>query len=157
MPLRPGPSHHIATGPLPMDVLVYARGDCLERAVDAFSAPLTYRDHIEPRNAAAHADGQVEPADRVHVDDRYPWIADDYRDRSDVFVGEVELFDAGELGAPEPPEPDGDAVALDADAFASPTAHDVAVEAGLGPDAFDGVEPAGKTGYTTAQVREMVG
>lgn len=137
-----------------MDVLVFTRNSRIAEHADLFRDEFSGEgEFVRFRNADAHAAGDREPADIVLVDDDFPHVADDYR-RTDATV---ELFDAGELGAPEPPDPEGDAVALDADAFASPTAHDVAVEAGLGPDAFDGVEPAGKTGYTTAQVRETVG
>lgn len=50
-----------------------------------------------------------------------------------------------------------EAGALDADAFAHPKALEVAEEAGLTAADLEGVEPAGKTGYTTGQVRELAG
>ena len=137
-----------------MDILVYTRNERVEEFAPHFEARFEDRS-VAFRNAGAHERGQVEDCALVCVDDRYPLVAEDYRE-SDAFEGRVELFDANEVGAPEPPEPEGGSEGLDPDAFASPTAHDAAVEGGLGPDDLEGVEPRGKTGYTTAQIREMV-
>lgn len=58
--------------------------------------------------------------------------------------------------APEGPE-ESSGGELDASAFASEAALEVAQAAELTASDFEGVEPAGKTGYTAGQVREMAG
>lgn len=136
-----------------MKILVYTRtppDDDLRISLEA-----RYRavdDRLLFREATAHADGDLESCDLVVVDDDFPYVADDYRGAG----FNVERFDRQEAVVDEPPEPEGPSSALDPDDFASPTAYDAAVAGELSPDDLEGREPAGKTGYTTAQVRDLV-
>lgn len=150
-----------------MPVLVYARPDDLPEATEAAEEDRPDA-AVLGRNAVAHAEGQLEDADLVLVDDRFPAVYEDYEQSG----REVELFnlDGRATPDPEPEQDEGEGESTDADVpdedevpglfrdqFASPTAYEEAQEAGLEPPHFDGVEPAGKTGYTTAQVRELAG
>lgn len=148
-------------------VLVYARHSDLDAALERVSE--VHRDaEVVPRNAGAYAEGQTEPADLVLVDAQFPAVYEDYEQSG----REVELFnlDGRATPDPEPEQDEGEEESTDADVpdedevpglfrdqFASPTAYEAAQGSGLEPPHFDGVEPAGKTGYTTAQVRELAG
>lgn len=134
-----------------MLAVCYTRNHRVDDCLAHFSERLGPDDRIRGANGAAFVSGQIADCDLALIDDDFPQIADEYR----AAGVEVELFRFDELGE-EPPE-EADASELDEQAFASPTAFDVAVEAGLGPEDFDPHEPAGKTGYTTAQVRELAG
>lgn len=138
-----------------MNVLVYTRNSLIGELRPTFEARFSGTgDRVRFRNADAHAEGDVEACDVVLVDDDFPQVADDYRGVTfDGHTPEVNLFRAAEVGHDAPvPEPEQD---LPRDAFASTTAYDTAVEAGLSMDDLGDLEPAGKTGYTTAQVRQM--
>lgn len=132
-------------------VLVYARHDQLGKALERARG-----DHPDaellPRNASAYTEGQTEAADRVLVDNRYPEIADDYRDAEPA----VDLFSWDGRGEEEADVPDEEEVPEPfREQFASQTAYEEAEGAGLEPPDLEGVEPAGKTGYTTAQIRDL--
>lgn len=130
-----------------MDVLVYTRQEHHTEALEVFAEPLGTGDTIHPRNASAYTEGQTEPCDLARIDDRYPWIVEDFEGAGI----EVETFDINALGV----DSEEAAPGLDAVDFAHPAAREAAEEGALGPEDFVGVEPSGKTGYTTAQVREM--
>lgn len=137
-----------------MDILVYTRNSRIGELEDDLRERFAAEDRLRFRNADAHTVGEIEACDLVLVDDDFPFVAQDYRGAE--VAPTVELFEASEVGAPEPPEPVGPSEDLHPDDFASHTAFDAAVEGGLGPADFEGVEPRGVTGYTTAQIREMV-
>lgn len=128
-------------------ILVYLPNRNTDLAFEHFGARFPDAE-IHPRNVRAHATGQIEPCDLCLVDDRYPYVADEYGQRG----YETRVFDINELEV-EPVEEDEPF----RQQFASPTAYDEAIEAGLTADDLEGLEPAGKTGYTTAQIRGIVG
>lgn len=129
-------------------ILVYLPNGKVPEGQTHFGARFPDAD-LQFRNVHRHEEGQLEDASLVLVDDRYPTVGEEYRE-SEREV-EVEYFDVGELG--EEPVPQDEPFR---DLFASTKAADLA-EGELSREDLEGVEPAGKTGYTTAQVRELVG
>lgn len=134
-----------------MKVLVYVRHGREDEALEHFREEYP-ASAVHVRNGNRHAEGQYEPCDLLLVDDGLPLVAEDYREG--YVECEVRLFDANELGTAYATEPPEDAFR---EQFASATAYETAVDAGLSADDLEGLEPAGKTGYTTAQVRGLVG
>lgn len=131
-------------------VLLYGRNADLPDLLTRFEGEHPDAD-VVPRNAAAHTEGQLEEADLVLVDDRYAHVAEEYSDAGH----EVKVFSfQGRDPAAEVPSP-GEVPDRFEDIFASTTAYEEAVDAGLEPPDFEAVEPAGKTGITTSQVREI--
>lgn len=128
-------------------ILVYLPNRDTDLAEEHFGERFPDAD-IQPRNVRAHAHGQVEECDLCLVDDRYPHVADDFGEAG----FEARYFDINELEV-EPVEE----VEPFRQQFASATAYDEALEGGIESGDLDDIEPAGKTGYTTAQVRGLVG
>lgn len=134
-----------------MKVLVYARRSRQDEALEHFKGEYP-GSRVFVRNGESHAKGQYEFCDVLLVDDGLPLVAEDYREG---YVDcDVRLFDVNELGTEYATGPAPDAFR---EQFASATAYELADGAGLTPDDLEGMEPAGKTGYTSAQVRGIIG
>lgn len=92
-----------------MKILVYARNadlsDVQERVRDRHPDA-----ELLPRHAPAHVEGQLESADLVLVDDRFPQVAEEYEDAG----VEARVFDVFEPSSePEPLPEDGHDPLLD--------------------------------------------